>query len=438
MRWTWIGLLLTWGCGDEGALSPVADPPEVLEPEAQEPETPAPETPEPDATEPLPEPEPDAPDPLPEPPVSERCVPAAADWATVGPVIDRFCGDCHGATPQFGASATLTTYEALVSGTLDGTPLPDLVAKRISEGSMPPAAQPRLAAAEARALVAWASCEAIEVVPEPNPGGLDATADVFEAPASPPRGMPFFDLTADAFQVPRQVDHYECFEFQAPLDGPRVIRRIEPLIDDSRVVHHMVLTRGHGCAVLSRDIYAWAPGLSALQFEDGGLRVAPGERFSLDVHYYNRPQHDTRDSSGVRVYHAPVQGPEVEVIAVGPLSIAVPPNARSDAEHRCTATAPTTIIASWPHMHQIGARFAASVVRADGSVHDLVTLNGWEFESQFVYETPFEIVPGDTIVTRCEYENLTGQLVTFGTGTEDEMCFNFIYHTPPLPRGGCR
>lgn len=436
MRWIWIGLLLTWGCGDgPGSLEPEADAPEA--PDAPEPETPEPETPEPETPEPeTPEPDPPEPDPPPNPPMPAGCVPAADGWATISPLVERFCGDCHGARPQFGASTTLTRYEALTRGAFDGTPLPELVAERIIEGTMPPAAQPQLSPSDARALAAWASCEAIEVVPEPNPGGLDASADVFEAPDAPP-DTPFFDLTADEFAVPSQVDHYECFQFEAPLDRPRTIRRIEPLIDDSRVVHHMVLTRGHGCAVLQRDIYAWAPGLSALQFEDGGLRVAPGERFSLDVHYYNRPGHRTRDSSGVRVYHGPVEGPEIELIALGPLGIFVPANDRGVAEQRCTVNAPTTIIASWPHMHQLGSRFAATVVRADGSEHDLVTLDGWAFESQFVYETPFELVPGDSIVTRCEYENLTNRPVTFGTGTEDEMCFNFVYHTPPLPLGGC-
>ena len=38
---------------------------------------------------------------------------------------------------------------------------------------------------------------------------------------------------------------------------------------------------------------------------------------------------------------------------------------------------------------------------------------------------------GDQLVTRCTYDNQTGGRVESGVRTADEMCFNFMYVTPP-------
>lgn len=374
------------------------------------------------------------------------CTPSRADWdAKIAGHVDTYCSQCHAAVPQFGATVTLTDYDGLIAGR-EGDRLVDRMAFRLLNQSMPPRVQPQPMPQETTAMVAWATCvEEPEAPRPPNPGGFDSTAEPLTAPAEPPAGAEFFDLLAPGYRVPRSDDHYECFNFAAPTDSERFIRRIDAVLDDSRVVHHLVLMRGgvgpvgtsDSCFILDKEIYAWAPGMGPLQFPDGGLRMQPGERFFIQIHYNNRANFDTRDSSGVRIYHAPAEGPEVGLTTLGPTQFTIPAGDRGFAEGHCVVPAATTVIGSWPHMHEIGYAFTSYVIKQDGSRHDLVTLSGWDFESQFVYATPMDLEVGDRIVTRCEWRNTLDRTVNFGPNTADEMCFNFLYHSPPLPIQAC-
>ncbi len=51
---------------------------------------------------------------------------------------------------------------------------------------------------------------------------------------------------------------------------------------------------------------------------------------------------------------------------------------------------------------------------------------------------PVVVGPGDTLKTTCSFNNDSGGLVTFGNGTSDEMCYNFVvaYPVGALATGG--
>ena len=81
-----------------------------------------------------------------------------------------------------------------------------------------------------------------------------------------------------------------CFVVRPELGEDRFIRRIEPLIDETRVVHHILVTIDRDRPRDDRDdfkcigfppgdgyVYAWGPGQEAIQFDDGGLRLGPGD-----------------------------------------------------------------------------------------------------------------------------------------------------------------
>jgi Copper type II ascorbate-dependent monooxygenase, C-terminal domain len=38
--------------------------------------------------------------------------------------------------------------------------------------------------------------------------------------------------------------------------------------------------------------------------------------------------------------------------------------------------------------------------------------------------------PGDRLTTTCTYENDTSRIITFGQGTAQEMCYNFVVAWP--------
>ena len=370
------------------------------------------------------------------------CTPSRAAWdATVRPLVMQHCGQCHGATPQFGAPYSLLDYDTILRTTNVGRRV-DRIAPRLVEGTMPPTGS-TIPDDARRAITEWASCGAMTPTPRSS---LLSSAPVYRSPDRPLAGAETFDVRADAFSVGSDVtDLYQCFAIDAPVTGPRFIRRMEAIVDQSRVVHHIVLLRDpdrstagmsrfrcSGMPASSQYLYAWAPGQNAFEFPEGGMRVTPGQRFILQIHYNNGARlPEMADSSGVRLYHDAPTGTEYGMIAIGPQGFSIPARSTAHAESNCTLRAGSRILATMPHMHYIGTSFTQTIHHADGTTDPLITLTGWRFDAQLNYELNTPMRTGDKIVTRCDYNNLTAAPVRSGSGTRDEMCFGFTYVTPP-------
>lgn len=380
----------------------------------------------------------DAPAPPPGPEAT-GCAPTAADFEAIAPIVERYCGDCHGDTPSFGAPMTLTDFEQI-------SPHLERVRARVEEGTMPPAGQPSLPASDRGLLLDWASCGTADLTP--NVGGFDVSREVFPDPGRPPADTEVLELTAaNGGIAPDSVDQYRCFGFGGT-DEPRFIRRLEALIDDPRVVHHMILYQADGGAIggsevacgtsLGALIYGWAPGAQGLTFPGGGLRTGPGVRYILEVHYNNPAGlEDVVDHSGVRLFHGPPEGKEYGMLTLGPEGFDVPPNSQATIGSACDLPESLEIIAATPHMHGIGYRLQSTVHRADGAQEDLITVSDWDFNAQYVYSTPLRVAAGDRIVTECTFRNMSDRTVGFGGKTTDEMCYNFVLVSPPPREGQC-
>ncbi|UJR85482.1 hypothetical protein [Sandaracinus amylolyticus] len=380
-------------------------------------------------------------------PDAGTCEPDRAMFASQAlPRLERYCGSCHGASPQYGAPMSLLDVDALLAVRPDGTRLADRVVARLMDGSMPPVGMPRLPDADADALARWASCGSADV---PQGTGLRASAPVFLSPDDPPPGLVTIDLAANEHPVGPEVrDEYRCFTFEPALEGDRFIRRFEMIYDETRVLHHLVLLRdsehnaplgefdcydGSGMPAGSEYLYAWAPGTGAFQFPEGGLRARPGDRFLVQIHYNNGAAiPDVRDSSGVRLYLDAPSGPEYGMIAIGPLDFEIPARESRTVSSRCTFASETRVLAGMPHMHQIGTTFDQVIARPDvRNPQPFVHLDGWEFETQLFYSLPVTLMPGDALLTSCTFDNTTSEDVGSGPDTRDEMCFDFMYVTPP-------
>jgi len=381
-------------------------------------------------------------------PSPSACVPPRAAWeGSVRPLVAQHCGTCHGATPTAGAPYGLLDYDALLRPVNGRRPV-DRIVVRLAEGTMPPPSSPSVDDTARQTIVGWASCGTRTITPG---GGVRASAPVFRSPEHAPPGLEHFDLTARDYAVAQDVtDLYQCFVFEAPVSTDRFIRRFELLLDEARVVHHVVLLRDPDrsgpasdfrCTSMpqsSEYLYAWAPGQSAFEFPDGGLRVRAGQRFILQLHYNNSARiANVVDSSGVRVFHGPPQGTEYGMVAYGPVGFQIPARSTGSAMSGCTVRTPTRLLAGMPHMHEIGTTFTQEIVRSNGTREPLITLTNWRFETQLFYDIAKTLAPGDRITTRCEYNNTTAMTVRSGSGTRDEMCFNFAYVTPPPPTRYC-
>jgi hypothetical protein len=346
---------------------------------------------------------------------------------------------------------SLLDFDALTAERPDGTHLIDRIAARVADGSMPPIGMPRIPNADAEMLASWASCGELEAPPRT---GLRSNRPPLVASEEAPAGLEMHEFRAMAHPIGPEVrDQYHCLSFEAELDAPRLVRRIEMALDDERVVHHLVLLRdverraplgefdcydGSGMPSGSEYLFAWAPGQDSLEFPEGGLRVEPGERFLVQIHYNNGASlADVRDSSGVRLYMGPLGGPEYGMIAIGPTVFRLEPRARSEVRSRCTMAERTTLFAGMPHMHALGVSFSQDIVRANGARESLVDLDGWDFGTQLFYSLPVTLEAGDVVRTTCTFQNDRSEIALSGPDTSDEMCLDFIYVTPPPDNRYC-
>lgn len=349
------------------------------------------------------------------------------------PVIERNCTLCHGDPTDFGAPYPLLDYDFLVNGANAAGARPvDVMLTRLLDGTMPPASQGLMAHGDIDTLVSWASCGLAH--PE-TPAGLESSRPVWDAPVDPPEGTTIIDLSADHHPVDvDDIDDYQYFTFRNLTDEDVFIRRMDGMIDESRVVHHIVLNYLIGFDYL----YTWAPGTGAIEFPDGGLRLKPSDVLVMNIHYNNGAGiENVIDSSGIRLWVGPPEGTEYGMASPGVWDIDALPNTISSSTESCRTTMNFDVIAGMPHMHQIGEGLEHTVTRADGRVDSIVELTGWSFDSQFFYEEPIHINSGDLLTLTCTYDNPASNHVYWGEGTLDEMCFNFMYVTPPAAAFQC-
>ena len=379
------------------------------------------------------------------------CVPDRAMWdSEVSANVARYCGSCHGETPDFGAPFSLTSYDDIVGNAPGRMTIARLMAGDIRSGAMPPPFLSRMPDATANSIVQWATCGALGVTEQ---RGIQSSAAPWLAPDEAPAGFETVDLVAQEFPVqPTDRDRYRCFVFDVPVTEDRFVKRFEMVFDRTEVLHHLVLLRdSEGTApdadydcigsmpAGSQYLYAWAPGQGAVEFPEGGLRVRPGERYVMQIHYNNSAEvAGIADSSGVRLTLGPTTGPEYGMLAIGPLAFELPSRQTTRVSSYCTVREASRMIAGMPHMHTLGTEFHEHVERATTMRRqNIVDVTGWSFDAQLFYSLPVNLNVGDRIFTECVFENMRAETVTTGARTQDEMCFNFAYITPPPSERYC-
>lgn len=364
------------------------------------------------------------------PPVTDGCLPTEAGYANVEPILIEACGDCHGSEPLYGAPYSLVEgYADLVAGP-PGERKTDAVLESLMNGTMPQGST--LEHNDLDTLVEWTSCGEQHAVHGPD---LEANRPIWEAPPDPPEGTEPLDLL-----VPEQtvdvddIDDYRNFNFTNLVDQDVVIHRIEPVIDEDRVLHHITLSQEGGFPYL----YAWAPGTGAIQFPDGGIVLKPSDTLELQVHYNNGAGiENAKDNSGIRLWVSAEADTLYGMMSPSTWDMAIPPGEYREYTQQCTVSTDFEILAGLPHMHETGSTFKHVLTRSNGTQESLIELTGWDFERQYFYEIPVSVKSGDTLTMTCGYENTTNQTVHAGLGTADEMCFDFLVVTPAEAQVQC-
>jgi len=379
-------------------------------------------------------------------------------------VIDRHCTSCHDDMPIYGAPMSLFDIDAwrVPTPTDPSHAVAEMAAMRIVDDDRPMPATGQIPAEDLAILQAWieAGTPQDETVcdggsddpdPDPDPIGPDAL------PCEPTVEFIAHD-GGEPFHVPAQgADNlYQCFTFASPVAETTQAIAWAPITDDERVLHHWILFRtstpqvdgGSGPCNMPQDavfVAGWAPGGGNYELPpDVGLELGgPDTSFILQVHYHNVAQHsDAFDRSGVAM--CVIEEPREHtagIVTLGTIGIDIPADVESHAEQGVCPSwitgylpQPLHVIASFPHMHELGRAMTTTILRGgeSGPEEVLIDVPNFNFESQTYYSHEPEVLiqPGDALRTTCTYNNEGGDTVHFGEATEDEMCFNFVMLYP--------
>jgi hypothetical protein len=243
---------------------------------------------------------------------------------------------------------------------------------------------------------------------------------------------------------------YQCFLFKAPWGtDPAQALRFRSIVDDARVVHHWLLygtpngtgpdgqVGGDGCSGSDSTLLAgWAPGNTEPALpSDVGLLMPSGANayFGLEIHYNNTANYpNALDASGVEFCITKKFRPKTAGVHwLGSNLILIPPRTTQDVVGTCDPVTrePIHILSIWPHMHQLGVHSTIVLNRAGGAKETLHNAP-FNFDDQRSYARDVTVNDGDTITSTCRYNNTTALPVTFGTNTENEMCYNFVTAWP--------
>lgn len=271
-------------------------------------------------------------------------------------------------------------------------------------------------------------------------GGGNAAAQ----PLAPPEfGV---QLATDPVALAAGEETYRCFTFPLPDDVPFPLVGIETQADSS-AVHHFGLfndyalggERAFDCQEMGA---AWGLvsgggiGTPAVRFPEGtAMTLAQGAKLVVQLHLLNVTSEElvvppvfinleaAEDTTGLL---------PVGLLITGTLDITLPPlSSDVSVEGSCVLTEPLEhVFAAFPHMHQLGKRITTSLTPAASATETMLSDIPWDFGDQGIYPVDGAAQVGDTITTRCNFDNPLDREVSFGLHTDDEMCVNVLYYYP--------
>ena len=208
--------------------------------------------------------------------------------------------------------------------------------------------------------------------------------------------------------------------------------------------HHEVLTIStastttgdYDCSAGSLDtemLYAAGVGTDDLLFPPGiAMHIPAGTYINLNLHLFNATDNTLADRSGVLVKAvAPTDVQhQADMMFSGTFSI----NINNDglphtAQGGCTAPSDWHIFTLWPHMHQTATHQSWTWTH-NGTPTALLD-DDFRFTEQRNYPIADTLIhKGDQINTVCTYVNTTKSVMTWGDGSDKEMCFTGMYKYP--------
>jgi len=299
------------------------------------------------------------------------------------------------------------------------------------------------------------------------------------------RGLSRVDASARmpvAYTPQQSPDDYRCFLIDMPVTSTQYVTGFRANPGDPRIVHHVIAFYaspsnvaefqqlddrepgvGYTCfggpggnPTSGKWLGSWAPGGAGMDFAPGtGLKVEPGSKIVLQVHYNTSMQEPVPDQTSVDfkldatvAKEAIVQRwTNVDWVRNRTMNI---PAGMADVVHSfefdpttvfgfisnnvIPSGVPLTIYSSALHMHTRGvsARFDIRRGGDKAKTECMLDIPNWDFHWQgsYPFKTPKTFQPGDTLYLECHHDNAKGTTeLNWGEGTGDEMCLGVFYVT---------
>ena len=202
-------------------------------------------------------------------------------------------------------------------------------------------------------------------------------------------------------------------------------------------------------------VAGWAPGSFGTDFaRDTGIRLAPGSRLVLQVHYNLEGVAPKPDRSVVELkLDDAVQKRAIFAPLVDPGWVLSPPSFRIPAKRsrivHSYGVDPRQLFDLFAggmdfsrgfvihsvlhHMHRLGRSGRVTLIRRSGEREVLLGVRRWNFnwQREYHFAEPERFEPGDRLSIRCEHANPTRRTRTWGENSSDEMCIAFLYVSEP-------
>jgi len=388
-------------------------------------------------------------------------------------ILDRNCTGCHvvGGVGPF----PLDTWEAV-------QPLAATIEYAVMNNIMPPwhpdpdckhlKGERVLAEADKQLISDWVAGGALEGDPADDPH-VGAPGDTVLA--NPSRivtaAAPY---TADG----DRPDDYRCQVLDIDFAETTYLAAYQVVPDQKPIVHHALFylvppgevgrlaeleardpEPGYECfggpkvGNLLNTIAGWVPGSTPTHFPPGAAYAIPaGAKIVMQVHYNTLVNPAAADRTALHMKY--YEGTPDYLVQILPMPNTELQIDAGDADSAHELTIPNifgesiTLVGTAPHMHMLGSKIHVEVRHGNGDRTCLVDIPRWDFNWQQFYEFNdddyVQVAPGDSLYLKCTYDNsaanqpvvngeqLEPRDVSWGDGSLDEMCLNYLTTIKPF------
>lgn len=246
------------------------------------------------------------------------------------------------------------------------------------------------------------------------------------------------ELTAE------QQEGYVCFAFDAEADTrPITSSKIELSGASGLALHHATLytsaeARPHDgafdCNPMPLDalaVHVAVPGSESLSLPaDTGLALRPDTRtFLVEAHLFRS---SNASVAPIKLQLCRASSTPVKLagrFAVGASVPALRPHQMESSTAVCRLPFDLQLLYSWPHMHRMGQKFHAALLRGSQRI-PILDVEHWDFSQQLTYPLDIAALAGDSIETTCVWQNDSDAYVLPGIFTANEMCTHGVTGYP--------